>query len=533
MTKANYLTLQNNTAASWWKDRGMRTGIFHIIILYTAVYSLGYDGSLLNGLQALAPWTRDFNHPAGNALGIISMSYYMPKIPTSFFLPILAERFGRKPLLYAAGFLMLVGAIVGGTSHSRGQLIGSRILLGVGTATGQLAASALVPELAHPRTRHMAGSFINTTYFVGSIFSSWLTFAMVFYPKHGASVASSWAWRAPTLIQGLGPFLLFVGAYFVPESPRWLVQQGRIEEAHKTLATYHANGKMDDSLVLFELKEIEAAVETEKLSKTGSWSTFTSTAGGRRRVGIILLLAMVSQWGGSGIISFYLTPVLKQVGVTKPAQVTGINGGLAIFSYICALSGASLVERFGRKPLFLFSVTGMLVCFTIMTGVAGGYAKTKHSATGLAIIPMLYLFNGFYAVAITPLPSLYIPEISPLSMRAKALTIYIFFSNVAQTFNQWVNPIALAAITWKYYFVYIALLVCYLTSFILFFRETKGLTVEEAAVVFESDSVKDAALEAEVKMRQAAEAALLDKQSTGSVKHVDGDEEAEITSSKN
>lgn len=119
-----------------------------------------------------------------------------------------------------------------------------------------MTAAALVPELAHPRIRHYAGGFLNTTYYVsrsskpahritlhaeiksayvqvGSIFAAWLTFAMVYYPG-----ASSWSWRVPTLVQGFGPLLLGLGAYFIPQSPRWLVKKGRVDEAHRILATY-------------------------------------------------------------------------------------------------------------------------------------------------------------------------------------------------------------------------------------------------------------------------------------------------------
>lgn len=73
----SFTELPNNTASSWWKDPGMRRSMLHIFILYTAVYSLGYDGSLLNGLQGLPAWQSNFGYPAGVDLGLIAATYYL------------------------------------------------------------------------------------------------------------------------------------------------------------------------------------------------------------------------------------------------------------------------------------------------------------------------------------------------------------------------------------------------------------------------------------------------------------------------
>lgn len=113
------------------------TGMLHIFVLYTAVYSLGYDGSLLNGLQALPPWQSDFGYPTGTRLGLIAASYYLPKIPAVFVLAWLVDKFGRKLLLYIGAVFMIGGAIAGGFANNMSQLIGSRILLGFGTVAGR------------------------------------------------------------------------------------------------------------------------------------------------------------------------------------------------------------------------------------------------------------------------------------------------------------------------------------------------------------------------------------------------------------
>lgn len=457
----------------------------HIVILYSAVYSLGYDGSLLNGLQAIPAWVQDFGKPAGTRLGLIAASYYLPKIPATFVIAWLIDRFGRKIALYFGALFMLAGSLSGGFCHSTAQLLGSRILLGIGTAAAQIAACALVPELAHPRLRHQAGGFLNTTYYIGSIFSAWLTFSMIFFPN-----GSSWSWRIPTLVQGLGPIVLAAGTYFIPESPRWLIKQGKKDSGHAILAKYHANGKLDDELVLLELREIQVSIEIEKLSKKTGWTAFFASPGNIKRFCVIIMMGTATQWVGNGVVQYYLVPVLKQVGITKPAQTTGINGGLAICNWFSAMLGASLVERFGRRPLFLSSLIAMLGCFIVMTGVSGGYATTENTGTGLAMVPFIFLFSISYSLAFTPLPMLYVPEISTLTLRAKSAALLLLSQNCAQSFNQFVNPVALAAIKWKYYFVYDAVLVIYIILFFWLVKETRGLTVEEAATVYDPDELK-------------------------------------------
>lgn len=132
-----------------------------MFILYSVVFALGYDGSLLTGLQALPEWKRDFGSPKGYTLGMISASYFLyvvvaalqrasqserltpppfalrPKIVTPFVVAAIADKWGRKITLHIGAFLMIAGALVGTFSYSRGQLIGSRIILGVGTVTAR------------------------------------------------------------------------------------------------------------------------------------------------------------------------------------------------------------------------------------------------------------------------------------------------------------------------------------------------------------------------------------------------------------
>ena len=116
--------------------------------------------------------------------------------------------------------------------------------------------------------------------------------------------------------------MLCIGVAFVPipESPRWLVRNGRHHEAHKILATYHANGKMDDPLVLFEMREIEINVKMEERANSAGWAAFFKTIGNKRRFFIIIMLGTSTQWLGNGLVSYFLVPI-RQCELIAPRSL--------------------------------------------------------------------------------------------------------------------------------------------------------------------------------------------------------------------
>jgi hypothetical protein len=89
--------------------------------------------------------------------------------------------------------------------------------------------------------------------------------------------------------------------------------------------------------------------------------------------------------------------------------------------------------------------------------------------------------KGFYDISWTVLPNLYIPEILPYSIRSQGMSIYVMTQAVSLAFNQYVNPIALEAIQWKYYTVYLAVQIGYFAFAYYMLQETKGRTIEEVS----------------------------------------------------
>ncbi|KAJ5721735.1 sugar transporter [Penicillium malachiteum] len=241
---------------------------------------------------------------------------------------------------------------------------------------------------------------------------------------------------------------------------------------------------MNDPLVQYEFHKIEIALGIEQLSGEVSFMDFTKTKANRHRLLILVFVDVGTNWVGNGIINYYLTPTLNQVGIYSSAKIDCINAGVQMWNLIISTGAALLIERLGRRFLWLFS-DWMFFSYIFAMALSGKHATSGESSYGLAVIPFLFLFFGVYDVAWTPLQFVYPVEILPFSMRMKGMVLFVMIQNIAVTVNTFVNPIAMDAIGWKYYGVYIAILALYIVVTYLYFPETRRMTIEDISDIFE------------------------------------------------
>ncbi|KAK7033550.1 hypothetical protein VNI00_012774 [Paramarasmius palmivorus] len=472
----------NNTHPKWWKDSGLRRNVGWVVALYLSVFALGYDGSLMSGLQALPQWNEYFNNPSGARLGLIVASLTIPVIIVAPLTSWCLDKFGRKITVSLGSFILIVGPLIGSFAQNDAMLIIGRVLVGGASFFTSIACACHVNELLHPRIRGVFSALFTTTLQVGSIIGSWVTFGTLRWQ-------SNWSWRLPLLLQAIGPAILFPLSFFCPESPRWLVKKGEKQKAHKILARYHANGDLDDDLVKNELHQIVAAIEREEKERS-SWKALLSTPGNRRRTLLVAVINTGPVMTGLTIVWGYLVPTLRLVGINNPTELVGISGGFAIAQAIGCMIGALCVDFLGRRPIFLISTTAMLILFSVLTVLMAVFSHNPLPAIGIAYVVILYLFGFFLNFGWVALAALYPPEILPFSLRAKGMALGTFLQSICSSFNTFVNPIALEAIGWKYYTVYIAVIAIYLGLLWVFLVETKGRTIEEIVELFDGSQTQ-------------------------------------------
>lgn len=388
-----YKTLLNNCHPKWYKDPGLRRLYLGIALTFSSATSNGFDASLMNGLLAIPQFNQDVvqdssSSTLGLMIGAISLGGLAALVPAGY----TSDCFGRKTCLVCGTIVMIIASIVQALTSGPWTFLTTKLILGAGIAFVLIPAPALTSEVAHPRSRGTVTALFQTAFYWGSIVSAAATLG-------GLYISSSWAWRMPIMLQILFPVLQIVGLCIIPESPRFLIAKGRKSEALDILIKFHANGDAQDALVAFEFEEICETIQREADAATGSsWKTFFSSRGNRHRLLICVLVGIMIQWAGNGIVTYYLAPILRSVGVSDPTQQALINLGLQIWNAVLAILGANAVERYGRRPLWLISASGMLVCFSILTALSAIYAELGNKAAGKAVIGFLFLFFGFYDI---------------------------------------------------------------------------------------------------------------------------------------
>lgn len=217
--------------------------------------------------------------------------------------------------------------------------------------------------------------------------------------------------------------------------------------------------------------------------------------GNRLRLAIAIILGFSAQWSGNGLISCYLVIVLRSIGIEDPEQQNLINGGLTIFCYVVNIAGALGILRFGRRTSLLFGFAGMAIAYLIWTVLSSVNQQRnfEDSSLGYGVVAMIFVFQLFYNLTLGPVLPTYILEIMPFTLRTKGYTIEQISTQGAALFNGFANPIAMEAIGWKYYIVWVVMLVVWFTLVFLLFPETQNRTLEEVSELFDGTDVNASA----------------------------------------
>ncbi|KAL6354023.1 hypothetical protein LRP88_12654 [Fusarium phalaenopsidis] len=424
-----------------------------------------------------------FNNPEGALLGIMNailpLGAVFGTVPAAW----ASDHHGRRWAMVVGDIIVIIATVIQTASINTVMYMVSRFMIGFGITIASTSAPMLAAELAHPESRTTLTSMYNTLWYLGSIIAAWTTYGTY-------RINSEWSWRLPPALQALPAIINLSAIWFLPENPRWLIGQDHHKEARAILIKYHANGDENSAFVAAEFDEIRTTLQLE-LSGSRSWMELIKTKTNKHRTFLVLCCAFFPQWSGNGLVSYYIAPVLRSIGINSQEDITLINGILQIWNMIVAMTGANLVSRVGRRPLFIVATSCMLAGMVAWNVAGSVFAKTKSEATGAGILTRVIFFASSYNICWNPLAVAYPVEILPFNIRAKGIALLMGSIKGASFFNQFVNPIGLQNLGWKYYIVCCVWLSIVLTTVFFAFPETKNRSLEEVGEIFDKNTAEE------------------------------------------
>ncbi|KAJ7498572.1 general substrate transporter [Mycena latifolia] len=462
------------------KPCSVQTFKLYLVLLVSFMGSLafGFSTTVIGGVNGMVQFTDYFGiggGDTGGGQGIMTAMLYsifpFGCIAGSFVAGSAADQWGRRGGMFLASLMILAGVSTVTAAQSRIYLFFGRFFIGFGAMINHSAGPAYVAEIAPPQWRGRLAGLYNTFTYVGSIICAGLVIAT-------GRINSSLSWRLPFAVQFVPTIILAVGVWFIPESPRWLMSVGRKDEAHRILAKYHGNGDANSPLVLLECRELETRIKVAGSDKRWwDYSELFNSRGARYRIFIISWLGACGQLSGGGIF-YYTTVVFYMAGVKTQEErltFTFISESLAAFG---ALVGASIVDRIGRRALWLWGTV-----FAAVSLALG--ARFTAKAESSAAIAFILISNTVLSMTFMPLQGVYPSECLNFSARSKGLALYALVINLGSLANSFAGAVAFQKIGWKYMLVPAAWDVVEVVVVWFCAVETKGRTLEELDEIFE------------------------------------------------
>jgi sugar porter (SP) family MFS transporter len=457
-----------------------KSNTFYVILIAGAAalggFLFGFDTAVING--AVAALSKAFN--ANSVLTGLAVSLaLLGSAVGAFYAGKIADRYGRVKAMVVASVLFTISAIGSGIAFGIWDFIFWRVLGGLAVGAASVIAPAYIAECSPTHLRGRLGSLQQLAIVVG-IFIALLCDYFIAVSAGSAESPflfgiAAWRWMFWTEIP---PAVLYgMAALMIPESPRYLVAQGREPEATNVLT------KILGGDVRSKIEEIRQTVMREREPR---FSDLLGRNGGLLRiVWIGIGLSVLQQLVGINVIFYYSSVLWRAVGFSEQNSltITVITGAVNIITTLVAIA---FVDKFGRKPLLIIGSIGMTVTLGTLASLFGTAQldaagnPTLSGAAGIAALLAANLYVFCFGFSWGPVTWVLLGEMFNNKIRAAALSVAAAMQWVANfvvstTFPPILQYFGLGAA----YGLYTTAAAISLFFVLFFIKETKGIELED------------------------------------------------------
>lgn len=386
----------------------------------------------------------------------------------------IADAFGRKKTLMLAAVMIFISATWSGLASGPMDLIMARLLGGFGIGAATMVCPLYISEIAPEKHRGRMVTLFQFTITIGivmCVFANWGIFNFADFNSESETISDfmKWFavdqnWRAMFFAEALPGVLFLICAFFIPESPRWLVKRKRGDEAEMILSKVNGIAKS---------KVIRAEIESTLSDEGGVRFLDLFSDKLKRPLILSLLLCFFAEACGVSVVFYYGPQILEDAGFGLGGSLGGF-ATIAIVNLVATIVALVFVDSAGRKKLLTFGTIGAMVAHIVIGTLF------FNEVTGWPIVIAINAFVAFFACAIGPVKFILISEIFPNRIRGQAISlatvcIWMTSASVAQLFPTIREHLPTGAIF--YFFAFVLFLSLWVIKYLM--PETKGRTIEE------------------------------------------------------
>ncbi|KAL8556009.1 hypothetical protein ACS0TY_003718 [Phlomoides rotata] len=396
---------------------------------------------------------------------------------------------GRRYTIVFAGAIFFVGALLMGFATNYAFLMVGRFVCGIGVGYALMIAPVYTAEVAPASSRGFLTSFPEVFINFGILLGYVSNYAFSKLPQH-------LGWRFMLGVGAVPSVLIALAVLGMPESPRWLIMQGRLGEAKRVLDKT-SDSPEESKLRLAEIKEAAGIPEqctddivpvAKRKHGEGVWRELLlrPTPAVRHILICAVGIHFFQQASGIDSVVLYSPDIFEKAGIKKDTDKLLATMAVGFTKTIFILVATFLLDKIGRRPLLLSSVGGMIVSLVGLgiglTVIEGGHKLVW--AVALCISAILS-FVAFFSIGMGPITWVYSSEIFPLRLRAQGCSMGVAVNRVtsgviSMTFISLYNRITIGGV----FFLYGSVAVVAWVFFYALLPETQGKTLEEMEPLF-------------------------------------------------
>ncbi|CCK73122.1 sugar porter family MFS transporter KNAG_0M02690 [Huiozyma naganishii CBS 8797] len=450
----------------------------------------GWDTGTIGGFMKYPDFLRRFGlrHKDG--------TYYMSNVRTGLIVAFfnigaaiggivwsrLGNIYGRKLSLALVTVVYTIGLVIQIASISKWyQYFVGRIISGCGIGGIGVYSSMLIGETAPKHVRGTLVSCYQLMITLGIFLGNCTELGTKNY-------SNSVQWRVPLGLGFAWSLFMICGLSFVPESPRFLIEVGKIEEARESIAKSNKLSP-DDPGVIGETELMAASIESERAVGNATWRELWSPKGKiLHRTIFGLMIQSLEQLTGINYFFYYGTQIFVAIGL-KDSFETAIV--ISVINFAATGVGIFFIDRFGRRACLLWGALGMIACLVVYASVGvrrlfpNGRDRPASKGAGDCMICFTCFYIVCFATTWAPAGYVIIAETFPLRIKPKAMALAMTAKWIWAFLIAFFTPFISSAIHFSYGYVFMGC-VCFAWCYVfLMVPETKGLSLEEVNVMWE------------------------------------------------